>query len=323
MSSYFKDFPQYLYDFNYGNNKTKTKVVVDITRNIRFKQEILSNIALYDEYDIVDGETPEIISEKFYGTPEYHWVIMMANEKYDYRNDFPIIEPILQKHIAESYNPVLYSRDWKIENQKIYFKVYNAYQPFDTQYMTTPVEFKLTFTTTNGSFSKTSLWRGDNSENGFNNETQIFYQSLAEPVGTIFASQGTAYVQGTNTNFESLFVGSKLYMDDDQYIGEIKSIESNNLLTLKQNSKVNVDHKPWYWIMGGDPVGELRIDTKGREFNPIYFVNMMGQIVNPSPTAIPVTGDMIHRQENDAKRRIKIISPSLLEIVIRNYEEEL
>ena len=64
---YFKDFPKFLYDFNYGN-VTKTTVVTDITRNVRFRKHILSNVTLYDEYDMLDGETPEIIAEKFYYT---------------------------------------------------------------------------------------------------------------------------------------------------------------------------------------------------------------------------------------------------------------
>ena len=89
---FFKDFPSFLYDFNYGNDVVKTDVVKDITRNIRVKREILSNISLFDHYDIIDGETPEIISEKFYGTPEYHWVVMLANEKYDWLSDFPLME---------------------------------------------------------------------------------------------------------------------------------------------------------------------------------------------------------------------------------------
>ncbi len=322
MSSYFKDFPQYLYDFNYGK-KSKTSVVVDITRNIRFKQQILSNIALYDDYDIVDGETPEIIAEKFYGTPEYHWIIMMANEKYDYRNDFPLAEPILIRHIQEAYNPTLNSREWKVENQTIKFKIYNSYEIFETAYMTHPVEFTLEFETTNGKFKRTYIWDGNINEHGFNDDTQEFYQVLDSATGTILATQANKIIQGTNTNFESLFVGSSLYMATGEFIGIIDSIQSNNLLTLKEKAKVNVDHKPWSWIMGGTPVGEMTITTKGREFNPVYFVNMLGEVVNPSPTAIPVSGDMVHRQENDQKRRIKIISPSLLEVIIRNYEEEL
>jgi hypothetical protein len=97
---YFKDFPKFLYDFNYGTNN-KTSVVTDITRNVRFRKELFSSITYFDEYDIVDGETPEIIAEKIYGNAEYHWIIMLANNKYDYISDFPLPEPQLARHITE------------------------------------------------------------------------------------------------------------------------------------------------------------------------------------------------------------------------------
>ena len=67
----------------------------------------------------------------------------------------------------------------------------------------------------------------------------------------------------------------------------------------------------------------LTIETTGREYNPVYYVNSVGQIVNPGPGAIPITGDIEHRYENDQKRRIRLIAPSLLETILRNYEDEL
>ncbi len=107
---YFKDFPEFIYDFKYGSSsETKTSIVKDITRNIRIKKEVLSNIVLYDEYDIVDGETPEIIAEKFYGNPEYHWIIMLANERFNYITDFPLEEVALDKHIQEVYGETRYN----------------------------------------------------------------------------------------------------------------------------------------------------------------------------------------------------------------------
>jgi hypothetical protein len=105
---YFKEFPQFLYDFKYGTT-TKTSVVTDITRNVRFRKEVLENVTLFDEYDIVDGETPEIVAEKIYGDPEYHWIIMLANQKHDYISDFPLSEQALVKHIVATYGAQRYA----------------------------------------------------------------------------------------------------------------------------------------------------------------------------------------------------------------------
>jgi hypothetical protein len=99
---YFKDFPQFAYDFEIGG-KTKVLLLTDITRNVRFRKEILGNIELFDEYDIQDGETPEIIAEKIYGNPNYHWIVMLVNERYDYIADFPMTYPQLLRYVEDKY----------------------------------------------------------------------------------------------------------------------------------------------------------------------------------------------------------------------------
>lgn len=99
---YFQDFPKFLYEYDV-NGSNKTFLVTDITRNIRVRRDILANVTVYDEYDIIDGETPEIIAEKIYGDAQYHWVIMLANERFDYLEDFPLDQPRLDAYIQDKY----------------------------------------------------------------------------------------------------------------------------------------------------------------------------------------------------------------------------
>lgn len=111
---YFSNFPKIVYDFDLSNG-VDYKVVTDITRNVRLRKQILENISLYDFYDIQEGETPEIISEKIYGTPYYHWVIMLANQRYDYVNDFPLTQLELDKFIDDKYGDKKYHvHDYKV-----------------------------------------------------------------------------------------------------------------------------------------------------------------------------------------------------------------
>lgn len=99
---YFNEFPNIYYSFKI-NGKDKFVLIKDITQNVRIRKEILANITLYDEYDIRDGETPEIIAEKVYGSPLYHWVVMLCNERYDYINDFPLPTYELEQHVIQKY----------------------------------------------------------------------------------------------------------------------------------------------------------------------------------------------------------------------------
>lgn len=268
---YFKDFPQFLYDFNYGDGKVHTAVVKDITRNIRVKKEILSNVVLFEEYDIVDGETPEIISEKFYGSPEYHWVVMLANDKYDYRADFPMPEPVLQRHIASVYNPVLYSDDWYWEKDSeglttFYIKITSVEVPFEVAYLTAPVKILI------------------------EDDDKSFVHNINYPVDPIGLDENTQY-----------------------FYFPIQ----NHTPWLTSHSK------PGYTETRGIGNVRLKIQTQGREHNPVFFLDNRGQVVNPSTNALPVTGDSVYRTDNDKKRKIKIISPTLLETLIKNYEELL
>lgn len=55
----------------------KTLTLADIFKSVSFKNVESSN-AFYDYY-IQDGETPELVSLKIYGTTSYSWVILLAN----------------------------------------------------------------------------------------------------------------------------------------------------------------------------------------------------------------------------------------------------
>lgn len=99
---YFANFPKIVYDFDLEKG-TDYRFVTDITRNVRFRKQILENISLWDYYEVQEGETPEIISEKVYGTPYYHWVIMLANQRYDYVNDFPLSRAEFEAELKRKY----------------------------------------------------------------------------------------------------------------------------------------------------------------------------------------------------------------------------
>lgn len=99
------------------NNKTEYKIVKDISQNVRLRKEILSNVTLYDEYDIRDGETPEIIAEKVYGSALYHWVVMLCNQRYNYVDDFPLSQYELEKHINDKYGANVYGIHHYVNSQ--------------------------------------------------------------------------------------------------------------------------------------------------------------------------------------------------------------
>lgn len=105
---YFKRFPEIFYAYDV-NGETTLKVVRDITANIRFRKELFSNITLYDEYDIKEGETPDILADRVYGDSKYHWVIMIFNDRYNLATDWPMSSKVLDQYIINKYGEGIYN----------------------------------------------------------------------------------------------------------------------------------------------------------------------------------------------------------------------
>lgn len=99
---YFNNFPKIPYEFILDGKPVLINLV-DIALNIRARKTALENYLIYDEYDIEDGETPDIISEKLYGKPNYHWLIMLINNRFDYIKDFPLRSIDLERFVTEKY----------------------------------------------------------------------------------------------------------------------------------------------------------------------------------------------------------------------------
>ena len=205
---YFKDFPQFLYDFKYGTNEdTKMSIVTDITRNIRFRKEVLENFSLYDEYDIKDGETPEIIAEKVYGNPEYHWIIMLANQRYDYITDFPLDYTALMAQTADKYNPTLYSDvgSWYFQgtgaDRKLYYTFTRPQVYFSNEQLVTAVNITISGQTTTGPFSFTFAYSP--SIQGFDYLTQQFW--VKTTAGSTGTPTGALTVTTTGREYEPVY----------------------------------------------------------------------------------------------------------------------
>ena len=104
---YFAKFPTITYPFEI-NGVLTAKTITDITTNVRIIKEVMANLTSYDEYDIQEGDTPEIISEKVYGSALYHWVLMITNDRYDYTVDFPLTTYELEQYVNRKYGIDIY-----------------------------------------------------------------------------------------------------------------------------------------------------------------------------------------------------------------------
>lgn len=85
------------------NGKTVYKTVRDITTNIRPKPSIMNDYVNFEPRTLIDGETFEITANEEYSNPKYHYLVMLANDSYDWREDRPLTQYELDQTINEKY----------------------------------------------------------------------------------------------------------------------------------------------------------------------------------------------------------------------------
>ena len=73
---------------------------------VKLRTDIKNDIYTYDYYNVVDGESPEIIAFKYYDNSEYHWTILVANDIIDYYEQWPMSTQKFEEFVKEKYeNP--------------------------------------------------------------------------------------------------------------------------------------------------------------------------------------------------------------------------
>ena len=97
---YFSRFPMMTYDV--AGNKNY-KLLPDILRRVKLRSGLRSSSFMFEKYDVKDGENPEDVAFKWFGDPEYHWVILMTNNVTDRYYQWPLSQPQFAEHLTDKY----------------------------------------------------------------------------------------------------------------------------------------------------------------------------------------------------------------------------
>jgi hypothetical protein len=107
MAKYFNYFPQTAYYLSDDNSSLD--VVTNLMSRFSFNATSKDKLVMYYKYDISDGETPEIIADKLYGSPEKHWIILSVNNIKNPQFDWPLRYNDLTKYIDIKYRGATYA----------------------------------------------------------------------------------------------------------------------------------------------------------------------------------------------------------------------
>ena len=98
---YFEKIPTIGYDIDGSGQKT---IAVDILQRIKLRAILLNNYLIFYTYMVKDGETAEIIADKLYGSTQYHWIVILANNIVDPVYDWPMSQENLVITIKKKYD---------------------------------------------------------------------------------------------------------------------------------------------------------------------------------------------------------------------------
>ena len=51
----------------------------NLTAKAKISDELINNAGFYQTVEIIDGERPDLLSQRLYGTSKYHWTFLLLN----------------------------------------------------------------------------------------------------------------------------------------------------------------------------------------------------------------------------------------------------
>jgi hypothetical protein len=125
MAEYFNFFEKIYYFLE--DEKNSLDLITNLTIKFKFDNNFKNNSVLFYDYVVEDGETPEMISYKFFDDVEKHWVILFLNDIIHPQFDWPLSENNLKDYIEKKYLPFANTSigqtgiNWAKTNVKDYF----------------------------------------------------------------------------------------------------------------------------------------------------------------------------------------------------------
>lgn len=102
--------------------------LTNLVARAKLIEQLKDNPMLFYEYAIQEGDTPEIVAEKYYGDPYRFWIVLLSNELLNPLWDWPLSDNMFLDYIntkyetdaeAENETPFVYTNTTVYQYQKI------------------------------------------------------------------------------------------------------------------------------------------------------------------------------------------------------------
>ena len=101
---YFQNFKDIDYAVKIDKAGNTTNITIkDYFRMMRLRDDVFREDTYYIEYVVKNGESPDVVSKKFYDDEQYYWVILQINGIMDYYDQWPLTTHELEEFITKKY----------------------------------------------------------------------------------------------------------------------------------------------------------------------------------------------------------------------------
>jgi len=105
MAGYFSYLPNIRYLSRSLDRRSiqETNDVKNIFRRVKVREDQASVVYAFDDFYIPGDTRPDQLAETYYGDSRYDWVILVANNIIDIRNEWPMDDLTFRKYLIEKY----------------------------------------------------------------------------------------------------------------------------------------------------------------------------------------------------------------------------
>lgn len=110
MGRYFDKFNKIIYDLD-GTRSGNYTVLTNIFVRFDILNSVKTNDTVFYPYLIQEGDTPEMIADKYYGDSQFFWVVLYMNDIMDPFYDWPLNYQDFTKYIVAKYGSIAVSQE--------------------------------------------------------------------------------------------------------------------------------------------------------------------------------------------------------------------
>jgi hypothetical protein len=98
---YFDTLPKIIQTINGQSN-----LYTNLMARASMIPKVMTDPSNYYQYDIQEGDTPEIIADKYYGDSYRYWIVLFSNQLLDPQWDWPMSTTLFEHYMKNKYSNI-------------------------------------------------------------------------------------------------------------------------------------------------------------------------------------------------------------------------